>query len=100
MSTKRRFDAKFKRKAVEMTCGSDMTVEEVAEELGISANLLSRWRKELLGVRRTPPRKISERGLRRQLEEAEAEIEQLNNEIDFLKKATAYFEKMKKDEKQ
>ena len=100
MSTKRRFDAKFKRKAVEMTCGSDMTVEQVAEELGISANLVSRWRKELLGVRRTPPRRIRETGLRRQLEEADAEIARLDAEIDFLKKATAYFEQMKKDEKQ
>ena len=87
---RRRFETEFKRQAVELSCSPKVSVRAVAEDLGISPNMLSRWRRELLDDDETQP-KPARGGVRRQMAEKDAEIAQLKDEIDFLKKATAYF---------
>ncbi|MEQ9448981.1 MAG: transposase, partial [Rhodospirillaceae bacterium] len=46
MSKRRRFSPEFKREAVELTRHPDVSVTQVARDIGIAANLLSRWRRE------------------------------------------------------
>jgi len=47
MGKRRQFSAEFKREAVALTGQSEMSVGQVARELGIGANIRSRWRREL-----------------------------------------------------
>ncbi len=47
MGARRKFSAEFKREAVALTAQSDVRVAQVARELGIAPNLLSRWRRAL-----------------------------------------------------
>ncbi|SDP10698.1 transposase, partial [Desulforhopalus singaporensis] len=42
---RRKYDSEFKRNAVLLTEDPDRTVREVADSLGISADLLYQWRK-------------------------------------------------------
>lgn len=47
MSKRRRFSPEFKREAIELTRHPGVSVSQVARDLGIRPNLLSRWRREL-----------------------------------------------------
>jgi len=44
---RRKYDSDFKRNAVRLTENPDRTVKEVAANLGISKDLLYKWRREL-----------------------------------------------------
>jgi len=46
MSKRRKFRPEFKRGAVEQTRQPDVSCAQVARELGIGANLLTRWKRE------------------------------------------------------
>lgn len=67
-------------------------IAQVAKELGINAGTLSNWvqayRREHAGEE--PPLRIDERA---RLKEQEREIRELRMEVEFLKKAAAYFAK-------
>ena len=71
-SKRRTFEPAFKREAVELSCSSDMTQKRVAEELGISPNLLSKWRRELLDDASQPTSSGVARG--REVERLRAEL--------------------------
>ena len=47
MSKRRKYSEEFKREAVGMTLVEGVTLAQVARELGIGANMLGRWRREL-----------------------------------------------------
>jgi transposase len=90
---KRQFDRAFKVMAVEL-CFSGKPTGEVAEELGIRADLLSRWKREYKqqregsfsghGKASLPPEQAEIAKLRKQLRKAEIER-------DILKKAVSIF---------
>lgn len=44
---RREYSPAFKREAIELTRTVGVTVAQIARELGIGANMLSRWRREL-----------------------------------------------------
>jgi transposase len=44
--TSRKFTPEFKRDAVELSLQANKSVRQVAEELGLTEKLLSRWRSE------------------------------------------------------
>ena len=46
MSKRKKYSPEFKREAVEQTRHPGVSCRQVALELGINANLLSRWRRE------------------------------------------------------
>jgi len=46
MPKRRKFSPEFKRGAVEQVCQPGVSCAQVARELGINANLLSRWKRE------------------------------------------------------
>ena len=89
--TRRQFTDAFKSEAVRLTRESGRPVAQVARELGISDNVLYRWR--------TEQQQVDSRGHTRQAVRAEQdaltrlkrENETLRKERDFLKRAAAFF---------
>lgn len=43
---RRRFSKEFKQEAVQMARGADLSISQVAKDLGIHTNVLSRWCRE------------------------------------------------------
>ncbi|MCI1966335.1 MAG: transposase [Oscillospiraceae bacterium] len=85
--TRRKYDEKFKKRAVRMSFSSERTVTQVAESPGISSNMLYRWRKKY-----TPNGDKTEMAQQqdkmRQLRLRNAQLEEENY---ILKKAAAFF---------
>ena len=92
MGTRRNFSAEFKREAVALTAQPDVSVAQVARELGISANLLGRWRRELHAE---GTKAFRGQGVARDEEVArlKRELARVQRERNFLKDAAAYFAK-------
>ena len=90
--TRAKYDEEFKKNAVSLSYASPRSVKQLSEDLGISENLLYRWRKKYTADgEKTCYATLEEENkeLRKQL--AEARIE-----ADMLKKATAYFASLHK----
>jgi transposase len=92
MGKRRKFSAEFKREAVALTAAPDVSVAQVARELGIGANLLGRWRRELQADGK---KAFQGSGIARDEEVArlKRELARVRRERDFLKDAAAYFAK-------
>ena len=92
--SRKKFDRQFKIDAVSMVINGGRRVKEVAQDLGIEANVLYRWHRELNrekseafpGKGRLGPQEEELRLLRRELEQAKEDRE-------ILKKALAFFSK-------
>ena len=89
---RKRYTREFKLQAVELTLREGATVDQVAEELGINAGMLSRWRVQLAG---DPDQAFPGSG---RLKERDAELSRLRRELaqarmesEILKKALAVF---------
>jgi transposase len=89
---RRRFERAFKEEAVKLSQQAGRTVAEVADGLGINANMLRRWQREhevdgSQAFRGQGQRTVEAEetwGLRR-------ELRRVTEERDILKKALAYF---------
>ena len=96
MGAKRRFSREFKIEALERVLGG-RRASEVAEALGISAEVLRRWKRDFAtaGERAFPghgrPKPENE-----ELVALRRENARLREERDFLKKAAAYFAKLER----
>ena len=84
----------FKKKAVAMSMKDGITLNEVADELGVSPQYLSKWRAELMedGELENVARRLDALDENRRLRE---EVKQLKIENDILKKAASYFASLK-----
>lgn len=84
------FSSEFKDEAVKMVIESSRPIARVAKELGINEGTLGNWvsayRRDHAGEE--PPLSVSERV---RLRESEREIRELKMQVEFLKKAAAYF---------
>lgn len=86
------YDREFKLNAVSLVADGSRSVRSVAKELGIDANTLYHWKRELAqegseafpGKGRLSPQEEELRRLRRELEEVKEDRE-------ILKKAIAFF---------
>ena len=86
------YDEEFKKNAVKLSYASPKSVKGVAEDLGVSENLLYRWRKKY-----TPEGdKTRYATLEEENKALKLEMAQLKMEADMLKKATAYFANLHK----
>ena len=91
---RKRYDKQFKVDAVSLVINGGRTVSEAARDLGINANVLHRWKRELTleqseafpGKGRLGPQEEELRRLRR-------ELEQVKEDREILKKALAFFSK-------
>jgi len=87
---RRNFTPEFKREAVRMVDDSDKTIAQVSKDLGIGNNLISRWRREQSGQESEASRVDDKDAEIRRLQ---AELRDLKEDHDILKKAAAYFAK-------
>ena len=94
---RQKYTREFKVEAVRMTTEQGLTIAQVSRDLGVSANMLGRWKKQYTedpgfafpGKGNLKPQDEELRRLRR-------ENAILRQERDFLKKATAFFAKESK----
>jgi transposase len=95
MSKRREYSPEFKREAVELSRTPGVTVTQIAEELGIGANMLSRWRREQAA---DGGKAFKGHGKARDEEMArlKRELARVKKERDFLKEAAAFFAKASK----
>jgi len=95
MPKRRNYSPEFKHEAVELTRMEGVTISQIARDLGIRANMLGRWRRELSSDAgkafqgQGKPRDEEMARLRR-------ELAQVKKERDFLKEAAAFFAKASK----
>jgi len=90
MARRRKFSDEYKREAVRLATQPGVTKSQVGRELGINANLLSRWCRDFAanGAAAFPgpgkPRDEEVAALKR-------ELARVKKERDFLQEAAAYF---------
>ena len=89
--TRRQFTDEFKLEAVRLIRESGRPVAQVARELGISDNVLYRWRTEQRYVESQGGTRQSVRAEQDELTRLKRENETLRKERDFLKRAAACF---------
>ena len=94
---RQKYTREFKVEAVRMVTEQGLSIAQVSRDLGVSANMLGRWKKQFAedpgfafpGKGKLKPQDEELRRLRR-------ENAILRQERDFLKKATAFFAKESK----
>ena len=96
--TRRRFTREFKLEAVRLVNEGNESVTAVAERLGIRPDMLRNWKRQVAGLPRAQQNNIfmgpgKATGQEEELKRLRREVEQLQQERDFLKKAAAYFAK-------
>jgi transposase len=92
MGARRKFTAEYKREAVAMLEAPGVTVSQIAGELGIGANVLGRWRREL---RQAPTEAFVGNGRSRdeEMSQLRRKLARVTKERDFLREAAAFFAK-------
>ena len=92
MSKRRKYSEDFKREAVQFASQPGFTQKQIAEELGINANMISRWRREM---EKHGQYAFIGQGKARDVEMAalKRELAREKKERDFLKEAAAFFAK-------
>ncbi len=94
MATRRTFTREFKVEAVKLLTGQGLSLAEAARRLGISENLLRKWKHALdAGSEQAFPGHGNLPPLEAELHRLRAENKRLRVEHDILKKAAAYFAK-------
>ena len=86
---RKRYSREFKLQAVQRVIDEDRPIAEVARELGVSGQLLHKWKMDYLAVPQPPalPKETTDQKIRR----LQRENERLRQERDFLKKAVGFF---------
>lgn len=89
MSKRRKYSPQFKQGAVEQVRQPGVSCAQVARELGVGANLLTRWRREFEGS----PSAFGGTGTPRDEEVAKLkrELARVKKERDFLREAATFF---------
>ena len=94
---RRKYDEEFKRSAVKLVEEEGRHIPEVAKNLGISQDLLYRWRREYIG---DPKNAFLGQGhlkpLEEELRKTQKQLKDVTMERDILKKAIAIFSKVQK----
>jgi transposase len=95
MPQRRRFTKQFKEEAIRLVRQEGVSLTQVAQGLGIGANMLRRWWKE---VERQGPKTFCGQGVARdeELARLKRELGRIKRERDFLRDAAAYFAKESK----
>ena len=87
---RRKFSSEYKRETVAMLDAPGVTVSQIAVDLGIGANMLGRWRREL---RQVPKQAFVGNGRSRdeEVSQLRRELARVTKERDFLREAAAFF---------
>jgi len=89
MGKRRKYSEEFKREAVGLTREEGASVSQVARDIGVSANVLFRWRREYEGNEKAFPGSGVARD--QELLALKRELARVKRERDFLRDAAAYF---------
>jgi transposase len=90
---RKQYSDEFRRDAVRMMRSrGTRTIAQVADDLGINANLLHRWASKL-DQEATAKRNVEGETLEQEVRRLRKEVEQLRVEKTILKKAAAFFAK-------
>lgn len=93
----RKFTKEFKLEAVKMVLDHGHKQTEVARNLGINSNMLSRWVQQFKADEgQAFPGKGQLKANDQRLKNLEAQVKRLTMERDILKKAMAYFAEIPK----
>lgn len=95
MRQRRKFSAEYKQEAVAMLESPGVRVNQVAAELGIGANVLGRWRREL-HEESAQAFRGNGRSRDEELVHLRRELTRVTKERDFLREAAAFFAKASK----
>ena len=91
---RQRCSREYKLEAVKQVRERGVSSAQVARDLGIGANVVSRWVREASGdIRKAFPGQGQQPAEQAQIERLKREIVKLKAEKDILKKAAAYFAK-------
>jgi transposase len=91
---RRRYDREFKEGAVRLVIEGGQTVAGTAKDLGITENMLGRWKKEYLEDREQAfPGKGHMKPEDAELHQLRRRVVELEEEREILKKALAIFSK-------
>ena len=92
MQQRRKFSEEFKREAVGLTRQPGSNITQIAQDLGVNANLLWRWRRELdtHGKKSFPGAGVARD---EELVALKRELARVKKERDFLRDAAAFFAK-------
>jgi len=97
VSRRKSFTREFKIETVKLVTDSDLTVIEVAEDLGIHPNTLYKWVRQFGdNPEEAFPGKGKQTSEAEQLRLLKREVQRLRMERDILKKAMAIFSQEKK----
>jgi transposase len=88
---RRQFTDEFKREAVRLARQPGASKAGIAKDLGINANMLSRWAREQEGKPSQVVRSKSESLSNEEFERMRRELAKVKTERDILKKALGYF---------
>jgi len=91
-NNRRKYDEDFKKRAVRMSYSSERGVTEVANSLGVTSNMIYRWRKKY-----TPEGEMPQMSQQQDdVNQLRSRIAELEEENYILKKAPAFFAKNQK----
>lgn len=92
---RRVYPKEFKTEAAELLLNSNRSSKELAESLGITANMLHRWKREYLASKENafPGNGIIGDPHERELHDLRKKLRDIQEERDILKKALAIFSK-------
>jgi transposase len=92
MTKRRRYSPEFKREAVALAQQPGVSCRQVALEIGVNPNLLTRWKREMSG---SPGKAFAGSGTPRDEEVArlKRELARVKKERDFLREAATFFAK-------
>ena len=90
--SRRKYDAQFKREAVNLFDASDKKASEVERDLGLYPGAIGRWRKELAKDPKDAfPGSGHQKPLEEEIRQLRRELDIVREERDILKKAVAIF---------
>ena len=90
--SRKKYDEEFKQRAVRMSYSSERPITDVAESLGVTSNMIYRWRKKY-----TPDGEKTQLAQQQEeLSKLHKRIAELEEENYILKKASAFFAKNQK----
>ena len=90
---KQRYSTEFKSEAVKMIIIDGVTVKEVSEQLGVSANVLYAWRQKHLDKleAQSPEGSVSPKALAAENAELRRQLAKQKRMTEILKKTVGYF---------
>jgi transposase len=96
-----RYDESFKSEAVKLALSGELSYAEIARDLGLNYKTLTNWIYQTMKspkpelAQGNSPTKQDYQTLERQNRAMQKELDLRKKEIDFLKKASAYFASLK-----